>query len=130
MRIISSDNGLSPDGDDDSDGSYVKPVKKKNAIGDFFDKLPKPAAPRKASGSTTARKASKSKVVPTKKASAKKNKADSDDNDNMDGFMSPPVPARTSAPKRAAARAPAKKYIDLSDDEDEDDNDDSMFAED
>lgn len=120
---------LSPDGDEDSDDAYVKPVQKKAAIGDFFDKVPKPAAPRKASGSATARKASGSKTTPAKKEPAKKKMADSDD-DDVDGFGSPPVPARTSAPKRAAARAPAKKYIDLSDDEDGDDKDDSMFADD
>lgn len=115
----------------------MKPVKKKAAIGDFFDKVPKPAAPRKASDSTTARKPSgsraaamKPKSPPKPKSLPKKKKADSDD-DDMDGFGSPPVPARTAAPKRAAARAPVKKYIDLSDDEDgDDDKDDSMFADD
>ena len=129
MSVVSSDKYMTSPDADDSDDAYVKPVKKKAAIGDFFDKVPKPAAPRKASGSATVRKASGNKVVPASKTSAKKKKADSDD-DDMDGSRSPSVPARTSAPKRVAARAPAKKYIDLSDDEDGDDNDGSMFAED
>lgn len=120
------------DAESDSDSEYVKPAKKKVAIGDFFDKLPagpsKPIA-RKTSDSTTARKASGSKSAPPKKAPLKK-KASSDE--ELDDYDSPPVPERSTAPKRTARVAP-KKYIEVLSDDDGvagEDKDDSMFEDD
>jgi DNA topoisomerase-2 len=83
---------------------------------------------RKALGNTTVRKGSGSVAAAMKKKSPKK-KPDSDD-EMIDYNDSPPAPARTIAPKRAARAAP-KKYIEIPSDSDNgSDKDESTFDDD
>jgi DNA topoisomerase-2 len=118
----------SSDIEEDSADEYVKPAKKKSAVDSFETAGPsKPTTSRKPSGSTTARKPSGSIAAAMKKKSPKK-KSESDD--EMIDYDSPPVPARTTAPKRPA-RAVPKKYIEIPSDDDEGgDKDESMFEDD
>ncbi|KAG6915987.1 hypothetical protein DXG01_008967 [Tephrocybe rancida] len=117
---------LSEDSDDDA---YTKPVVKKKKVTDFFEK---PVPKVKAAAAPTARKISKSMKPaspPKPKPKPKAVVSDSEDDDDID-FDSLPVPKKAApAPARAARATAAKKYIELSDDDDVDggDEDASMF---
>lgn len=119
----------SPDVEADSDNEYIKPAKKKAAIGDIYDNLPvapsKPATSRKVSASTTSRKPSGSKSVPEKKASKKNGDSDYEIIDYADS----PPPAPTARPGKRPVRAAPKKYIEIVSDEDDDEggDKDSMY---
>jgi DNA topoisomerase-2 len=119
---------LDMEDDDSDDSAYLKPAKKtKTQMTDFFDKVPGPSGAEK---KVTNRKASGSTVKPVPKKPAKKAVESDEDDDNTAGDGSPVVPAR-AAPKRAA-RATAKKYIEVLSDSDEDSGGggDSMFLDD
>jgi DNA topoisomerase II len=99
------------DDDDSDDELYVKPAKKKPALGPATKK----AAPVPRKISQSMKPASPPKAKPKKMG-------ESSDDDGMDYDDLPKPPARSTVPARAARGAP-KKYVELlSDDDDEEDD--------
>lgn len=109
---------LDADEDDEFDEIPKPPKKKKQAeVTDFFSKpgpsgaAKKPAAPRKISQSMKPASPPKAKKAPPKIID------NSDDDDEMNYDDLPKPPPRTAGPSRAA-RAVAKKYVEILSDED------------
>lgn len=117
----------------DEDDLYIKSVTKKKKMTDFFEK----GAPKAKEAAPTARRISKNmKPASPPKLKAKpkvkaKSLSSSDDDDDYD-YDALPVPKKSApAPARAARKtaAAAKKYIELTDDDEGGgDEDGSMFV--